>query len=130
MDLIPSKHYVHDIGHAEIFLSQVRNLYTGIAHERFHDKLIKEIRTLPVEERKKIEFCYFTLGHEKALGFSYKSVEVIKEMLNITLNLQVRRRFNFKGLINFFNDPMEKSRQINTLVEDFLRFSVPLSENL
>ena len=129
-DLIPRKHYLHDIGHAENFLSQVRNLYTGMAHERFHDKLIKEVKNLSPEERQRIEFCYFILGHERALGFVYSKTETIKETLRFTLDSQIRKKFNFKGLMNFLSDPMERSRQINALIEDFVRFSVPLSENL
>ena len=129
-DLIPSNYYLHDIGHAENFLSRVRNLYTGMAHEQFHDKLMVEVKRLSPEERKNIEFFHFILSHERALGFVYNSSETIKEVLRLTLDSQIERGFNFKGLMNFFNDSMKRSRQTNVLIKDFLKIVMPLSEGL
>ena len=128
-ELTPRGHYLHDIGHAENFLTQVRNTYSGLAYERFHNKLTDKKKNLLPEKRRKMEFGYFIMGHESSSRLIYCTRESIQESLFSTLSLQIRDGFNFKGLIDFSDDFIQRDRQVYNISKKFSEFSAPLAEN-
>ena len=128
-ELTPRDHYLHDIGHAENFLTQVRNTYSGLAHERFHDKLTDKKKNLSSEKRREIEFGHFMMGHESFSRLVYSTRESIQEALFLILSSQVRKGFNFKGLMDFSDDFIQRNRRIHNISKRFSEFSAPLAEN-
>lgn len=128
-DLPPEGHYLHDIGHAENFMDKVRNTYAGLAYKRFHDKLTEKKQNLPPQDRQKVEFGYYMMGHESFSQVVYSSLESIRESLQSILQFQIGERFNFKGLVDFFDDFDRRDKQVHDIAKDFAEFSAPLTEN-
>ena len=128
-ELTPRGNYLHDIGHAENFLTRVRNTYSGLAYERFHDKLTDKKKNLSPEKRREIELGYFMMGHESFSRLVYSTRESIQETLFLILSSQVRKEFNFKGLMDFSDDFIQRNRRIYNISKRFSEFSAPLAEN-
>ena len=121
-DMSPGRRYLHDIGHGENFLNQLRNTYHGPAQQHFRSEFEKATASLPTSERKKVELAYYILEHEADVSLAYRTSDFIKEALFITLSRQIlEENFNFKGLVSFpSEDDEEKWNRINDIRDSFL----------
>ena len=96
--------------------------YNSEAHRQFHYRLMKVIENLPPDKRKNIEIAYYTLIHkDDHHEFIESPSERIRELIFNSLQQQEEMSFNFKGLINGWNDRERLLQQFEIIAQDFQR---------
>ena len=110
----------HDLDHIEGADMRDQS-YNSEAYRQFHNRLMKVKESLPLEKRKNIEIAYSALIHEDriTLLFIEDPSEKIRNFIYNSLKQQQEQNFNFKGLIDDWNDKEKLTQQLEIIAEDF-----------
>ena len=109
-------YWFHDLAHALVDGSQIYREYSA-GHRLFHKKLLHNIEQLSIEKRKKAEVIYFLMTHEnegKIISYANWTLQEMRETIRKMIQEDIA------GLFKFSEDPSEKEKKIEDLVDTFM----------
>ena len=117
----PQGFFEHDLAHI-LSIIELNRYPFNMVNRRFYRVMVEILDDLPLEDRRKVELAYFFLTHENTRAFQFANADPqkVKEWIQDELNKQIKRGFNFQGLIKLSRDPSEKDHQIQEIVNAFV----------
>ena len=107
---------LHDFDHALMDGNQIYREHP-VSHHLFHKRLLHNIESLPLEQRKKAEAVYFLMTHEseeKNISYGNWTLQGIREAIGKTI------RENNAEVFKFSDDPIRKGQKIRDLTDTFM----------